>query len=266
MKKLAVTATLFVFALSSPFCVTPSSAKEKAAKPEASATPAASPSPTATPKPKKPSLLDRLNPFQRHEKKPKATPTPAATATPAPTAKPSPTPKEEKHSTRKHKAAPEPTPEPTATATPKPHRKPRPTPTTEAAESTPTPAPKKSDEAPATGMNSPLPFSPEATAAEPEATPATAPSLPSGIDDEVVLKARYSAVKSQALEDKDILALQDKADAARDQDTQRSLTKAYYRALFDKMRTIDPSLKDRIDRIETATMKRLQTMGASADE
>ncbi|MGC3990079.1 MAG: hypothetical protein QM796_10450 [Chthoniobacteraceae bacterium] len=266
MKKLAVTATLFVFALSSPFCVTPSSAREKAAKPEASATPAPSATPSATPKPKKPSLLDRLNPFQHHEKKPKATPTPAASATPAPTptavAKSSPTPREEKRSSRKHaKAAAEATPEPTPSATPKPRRKPRPTPTPEETPAA-TPAPKKSDDAPTTGMNAPLPFSPEATATKPEANS----SLPAGIDNEVVIKARYSAVKSQALEDKDILALQDKADAARDPDTQRSLTKAYYRALFDKMRDIDPTLKDRIDRIEAATIKRLQTTGASQDE
>ena len=73
-------------------------------------------------------------------------------------------------------------------------------------------------------------------------------------------------MKQQALQDKDILALQDKADAARDEDAQRSLTKAYYRALFDKMRSIDPSLKARIDRVEGATIKRLQTMTASGGE
>jgi len=78
-----------------------------------------------------------------------------------------------------------------------------------------------------------------------------------------VAKARYRAVKNQALEDKSIVALQDKADSARDEDSQRSLTKAYYRALFDKMRDLDPTLKARIDRIEAATMKRLQNMTAS---
>ncbi len=117
---------------------------------------------------------------------------------------------------------------------------------------------------PDTGLNTPLPFTPES--GKPQATPAATPVFAAGLDEEAITKARYRAVKNQALQDKKILALQDKADAARDEDSQRSLTKAYYRALFDKMRELDPSLKSHIDGVEAATMKRLQSMTASQSD
>src|SRR5438132_22984 len=70
--------------------------------------------------------------------------------------------------------------------------------------------------------------------------------------------ARFQQAKAKALADKRIKDLQEKADSAPNEDAQQKASKAYYKALYDRMRKIDPGLKDRIDRTENATMKQME--------
>ena len=53
--------------------------------------------------------------------------------------------------------------------------------------------------------------------------------------------------------------LKEKADGAVSDDEARKAQRAYNKALFNKMRSIDSSIKDRADRIEAAIMKRLDS-------
>lgn len=252
---------------------TPARAKAKATPAPAAATaspsPAASPAASPTPKPKKAGLLHRI--FIGES----PTPKPTATATPTPTPKP------------RRRVVPTATPggeTPTATPAASPSatpevKAPKATPTPKPAEATPTPAPKMpklkattpppasaGDENTGNGadsgddgkkqspsvMTNEVPFVPEATP-EPEATPQT----PTVEEDESKSKARYKELKAQILQDKDIQALKAKADAATSDDAQRDAAKAYYKALFKKMRAADPSIGDYLNRMEKAMMKRL---------
>ena len=83
-----------------------------------------------------------------------------------------------------------------------------------------------------------------------------------GGDEESKEKAHFQEVKAKALEDKSIQALQDKADNATSDDEHRKASKDYYKALYGKMRKIDPSLKEHINGVENARMKRFEQPGA----
>ncbi len=74
-------------------------------------------------------------------------------------------------------------------------------------------------------------------------------------DQEAKDRARYHELKAKALEDDGIKALKDKADNAAGDDTEAE--KAYNKALFKKLRSMDPSISDYIDRMEKATIKRI---------
>ena len=105
-------------------------------------------------------------------------------------------------------------------------------------------------------MNEQVPFVPTP---ETPATQATqVPSANAIAAQEAREKSLYRQVHAKALEDPNVLSLQDKADTAIGEDEQKAASKIYYKALFDKMREIEPSLKDRIDRTEAATLRRLK--------
>lgn len=92
-----------------------------------------------------------------------------------------------------------------------------------------------------------------------------------GIADDVKERARYQEVRTKALEDKKVRTLQERADNATDDAAQKKASEAYYKALYSRMRKIDPALKDRIDRVEKATLRRLDrkkpaTPAAETDE
>lgn len=93
----------------------------------------------------------------------------------------------------------------------------------------------------------------------PPATPAVVSvGKPISIEEqEAKDKARYHEIKAQALTDPEIKALKDKADNASTDAEQRAAEKNFDKALFKKMRTLDPSISDYIDRIEKATMKQI---------
>ena len=157
------------------------------------------------------------------------------------------------------------TPTPVPTATPLAHRHHKlpgaesattpggeatPTPEAPAPESTPTPKPG--------GMTEPVPFVPPPEKTEaPDANQTPVIETQSPAEEEADERSRFQAAKTKALTDPHIQDLQSAADSATGDDA-IAAGKRYYRALYDKMRDIDPSIKDRIDRTEAATLRRVE--------
>jgi hypothetical protein len=75
-------------------------------------------------------------------------------------------------------------------------------------------------------------------------------------EEEAEVSAHFQAAKTKALEDQHIQDLQNAADSASGDDAKTAMRR-YYKALYDKMRDIDPSIKDRIDRTEAASLRRV---------
>jgi hypothetical protein len=117
----------------------------------------------------------------------------------------------------------------------------------------PTPAKEEDTGDKNPGMTNDVPFVPAAT--PPPSDTAQAPL--SVEDQEAKDKARYHEIKAQALEDKEIKALKEKADNATSDDAEHEAELQYNKALFRKLRAMDPSISDYIDRMEKATMKRI---------
>ncbi len=78
-----------------------------------------------------------------------------------------------------------------------------------------------------------------------------------GGDPEELEKKRYDQAKATAMEMPEILALKEKADNASTDEESRRALRSFNKALFNKMRQLDPTIKDRADRVEAALMKRL---------
>lgn len=227
---------------------------ETAASPSpaaAAASPAATPAPTAAPsETPKPSKSRKGHGKRRHstraaespEPSPQATAAPAPTATPAPTVAPTP----------ESTSTPAPTVAPTPTAAPTPkgkkgrkskHGKPTPTPDAGG-------LPQQADATPASPLSEPNPFVP---------TPAApGPDVESEADHDAQERTKFNAVKAKALEDDSVLGLKEKMDTASSADEQAKASKVFYKALYNKMRNLDPSLKERIDRMQALTSKRLE--------
>lgn len=189
------------------------------------------------------------------------------------------------------KATPAPTtPAATPAATPR-GRRPRPMPTEETGEvakredSAKSGKPKRSDEKP--GEENPAPEVPDktpdttakadtespdpVTPPAPAATPAPVKKpgktravvetkdIPptTSAETEVQEKYKYDMAKAKALTDPEVLKLKEKADSAVNEDEARKAQRAYTKALFDKMRSVDGSIKERADRIEAGILRRL---------
>lgn len=227
---------------------------------------AVTPTPTLAPEPgKKP----HRGLFSR---RPKPTPTPevAPSATPrkkrrAAEETPTPRPEEAPTPTPRRGALSRPTPTPEATPTPRKKRSeatPTPPP-----EETPAPTPKKRT----TSRSIPTPEEmPEST--EPVKPKITVPHMgrtadrptPTPFDPAAVKRAseqetaKFREVRAKALEESGLKDLQEKSDSAEPGPAQKKATQQYYEALYNKMRKLDPSLKERIDRTEAAAMRRLE--------
>ncbi|MDP9291321.1 MAG: hypothetical protein M3O82_03030 [Verrucomicrobiota bacterium] len=111
-------------------------------------------------------------------------------------------------------------------------------------------------------MSEPVPFVPGNERPTPEEkTVGPAPDLNPEV--EAKEKARYREVRTKALEDQHVAELKEKSDNADSDDKTRAAAKAYYKALFGQMRKLDGSLKNRIDRMEAATYRRLDRSGST---
>ena len=105
--------------------------------------------------------------------------------------------------------------------------------------------------------------------AKPLASKSTAKSKPAGEnpqasgspvegkDPETELREKYDAAKVKAAEDPEVKKMKEKADAAPTEEDARKALRDYNKALFKRMREIDPSIKERVDRMETAVLNRL---------
>lgn len=192
-----------------------------ARKPDAKPAAQAAPAPAATPEPvKKKGFFQRL--FRGRER---STPRPVAKTTPTPAPKPTPTPAQRKIK-RPVTATPSPTPNEPGGEEPKA-----------------TPAPKK-------GRTKPV------VAADKQGLP---PAPPANADPEVLDKHKYDVARIKAMEDPEVQQLKVKSDTAATEEEAIKAQRAYSRALFDRMRKIEPSLKERIDRLEAGVMRRLDS-------
>jgi hypothetical protein len=197
--------------------------------------------PVATPKP---SFWQRIFGTRR-----KTTPRKSATPTPTQVAeKPTPKPAEKKSpdSSEKIKKT-----TPTAEATPKATPKPRATPDPDKAPATP--KPEATPKPPTTPKPTPEPKPTPAKKTSSTKTPAT----DADGDNEAVERTKFAEAKTKALEDSAIGDLKVKVDNAENEAQAKTALRAYNKALFQKMRKIDPSIKERIDAMEAAVMKRL---------
>ena len=250
-----------------------------AARRNARSTPAPAPGavPEATPEPKRPGFFERVFGRKRPQG-PVATPAPAtpAPATPRPRrprpkttpppaeAKPAETGSEEKRAEAKPNEKPADTeakPDQPAEATAQPEKPTDSAPVAEAPMETP-PAPERPAATPATTKKGKrAEAAAKAAAAKAAAAQAAAekkPEPPADADPETLEKWKYDQAKATAQQDGEVLALKEKADGAPSDDEARKALRAYNKALFARMRKADPSIKERVDRMETAVLKRLE--------
>lgn len=66
---------------------------------------------------------------------------------------------------------------------------------------------------------------------------------------------RFTLARKTASEDPKVLELRNKADASVSNGDAARFTRAYLRAMYGKMRALEPSLKDRIDMTEAAALR-----------
>lgn len=82
-------------------------------------------------------------------------------------------------------------------------------------------------------------------------------SAPTSDDPEEAERLKFAETKTRADADKNVAALREKADNATSDEESRKAMRAYNKALFEKMRSLEPSLDGRINRMEAAVMKQL---------
>ncbi len=197
---------------------------------------------------KKPGFFKKIGNLFTSGRTPKAKPTPApAEATPTPTpakrpTRPAPGPVDEGHLPAADLGA-----RPSANVTP-------PLP---GARSTPRP-PKPVSTPPA----------PEVEPPRPVATPAPAPALPTAVipappatvlalDPTPEADTAYQRVRKQAAQDPQVAALGQKLEAAAPGEAHQAAAREYAQALFGKMRELDPAQENWINRMEGATLRRI---------
>jgi hypothetical protein len=72
-----------------------------------------------------------------------------------------------------------------------------------------------------------------------------------------VERFKFTEAKRKAMEDTAIQDLKFKADTAPSEADARKALRAYNKALFQKMKKIDPNISERIDATEAVILKRL---------
>ena len=69
----------------------------------------------------------------------------------------------------------------------------------------------------------------------------------------------FTQTRQHASEDPKVAELRAKADEAKSKEAANLATQAYLKSLYSKMRTLEPSLKGRIDLTEAAALKALES-------
>ena len=113
---------------------------------------------------------------------------------------------------------------------------------TEGAKKSPSPSP-----APSTSNTSNTPGAESTKRKAPAAKPT---AVKAGSEDE-----RFANARKAAAEDPKILELREKADVAKTEEAGSKAMRAYLRALYGKMRALEPGLEERIGLTEAAALK-----------
>lgn len=122
----------------------------------------------------------------------------------------------------------------------------------------PTPAESKaSKKRSAKAQPTPAPTQPEPAKTSENAKPARKNSAApvASIEALDAERERFQAAREKALQDPGVRELQDKADTALEEEPHRAALKAYYKALYGKIRELDPSLKERADALEAKALE-----------
>ena len=99
---------------------------------------------------------------------------------------------------------------------------------------------------------------PKNKSSTPSPSAASRPVEPSAdADAETKEKLRFETAKSKANEDPQIRSLKAKADEATTDEESKAALRAYNKALFEKVKRIDPSVSEWADRLEAAILRRL---------
>ena len=83
------------------------------------------------------------------------------------------------------------------------------------------------------------------------------PPSPDTTEADALEKQKYDQARAKAVADPKIQELRGKADLAPSENESRKALRDYNKAMFKRMKEIDPSIKDRVDRMEAAVMSRL---------
>jgi hypothetical protein len=119
----------------------------------------------------------------------------------------------------------------------------------------PTPeSPLMPDQTPSLVKPETVPSEPPASEAEKKRTKLSKTEV---FEQDQAVKIRFRQVHTQALADRTLEELWDKANAARKDVDKRTILKAYYKHLYARMAKIDPSLKPQIDLQAAVAEKRL---------
>ena len=81
------------------------------------------------------------------------------------------------------------------------------------------------------------------------------PAPPSGDKANQSDEERFTAARKAAYEDAKVAELRAKVDSAKNDDTANKAMRSYLRALYGKMRSIEPSLEERINMTEAAALR-----------
>lgn len=91
----------------------------------------------------------------------------------------------------------------------------------------------------------------------PKAKKAPKPASDSGSSDKAAQTEdeKFTAARKAAYEDPRVAELRAKADAAKNEESANRAMRSYLRALYGKMRTLEPSLEERINMTEAAALR-----------
>jgi type IV secretory pathway VirB10-like protein len=86
-------------------------------------------------------------------------------------------------------------------------------------------------------------------------TPKPAPDSSSSDKPAQTEDEKFTAARKAAYEDPRVAELRGKADAAKNEEAANRAMRSYLRALYGKMRTLEPSLEERINMTEAAALR-----------
>lgn len=145
-----------------------------------------------------------------------------------------------------------PTPSPAPSPSPTPATKPAPIPSGTAKPVTKKPTPATEPRSP---ESKPQAVAKDVSAETPQA--AQQPTEDPKTDPVETEGKRYAQARAKALEDPQVRELQEKFDSAMDDEAEKEAGKKYYKALFEKIRQNDSSIKERADALEAKALESL---------